>query len=263
MLRLQCGPYAMAICYGDDIYGILVAMFKHFLQEVDSVFARDPAARSRLEIILCYPGLHAVLIYRLTHWLWQRRLKLIARLLSYLARILTGVDIHPGARIGRRLFIDHGFGVVIGETATIGDDVTIYHDVTLGGVTPQDDAKGALRHPQIGNGVIIGAGAHLLGPIRIGENARVGSNAVVIGDVAAGDVVVGVPAHPVRKKGKPAPPVEETHFDAYGLPPGQDGDPVLAAVEKLAAEVTSLRARVDEMEARDRGIEQTAEKWDK
>src|SRR5690606_11617259 len=135
-----------------------MTFFKRIVNDIDSVFARDPAARSRLEIVLCYPGLHAILAYRLTHWLWKKDWKLLARFISQTARWLTGIEIHPGARIGKHLFIDHGMGVVIGETAYIGDDVTIYHGVTLGGVSPGDSQRGSLRHPQVGDGVIIGSG---------------------------------------------------------------------------------------------------------
>lgn len=221
-------------------------VFKRIVNEIDSVFARDPAARSRLEVIFCYPGLHAVLIYRLTHWLWQRNIKFIARFLSYLARIFTGIEIHPGASIGQRLFIDHGFGVVIGETAMIGDDVTIYHDVTLGGTSL---VKGR-RHPQVGNGVIIGAGAQLLGPIEVGENARIGSNAVVITNVPAGTTMVGVPARPAKVKAG-----EDALFEAYGTPQDTHTYPTLAAIERLTEEMDSLKARVAEMSAKLRKAE--------
>lgn len=227
--------------------------FKEIVNGIDSVFARDPAARSRLEVVLCYPGVHAVAVWHVTHWLWKHELKLVARLLTYLARTITGIEIHPGAQIGRRLFIDHGFGVVIGETAMIGDDVTIYHDVTLGGVAPGDSAKGSLRHPQVGNGVIIGSGAQLLGPIKIGNNARIGSNAVVICDVAAGDIVVGVPAHPVGEK-LAFSDKKAKLFEAYGLHGGTN-DPVMAALE-------ALNQRVAELEAQQSGIEKTAKEWE-
>ncbi len=227
------------------------------IEEVDSVFARDPAARSRIEVLLCYPGLHALIIYRLTHLLWNMGAKLPARFLAYMARILTGIEIHPGARIGRRLFIDHGFGVVIGETATIGDDVTIYHDVTLGGVSPGNDAKGSLRHPQLGNNIIIGAGAQLLGPIRIGNGARIGSNAVVIADVPEAAIMVGVPARPVHTTSPPSPP----HFEAYATPQDTKMYPTLDALQRMEQEIRNLSNRIEELEADRTGIERTAQGW--
>lgn len=202
---------------------------------------RDPAARSRWEVIMLYSGVHAVLYYRLAHWLWKRKWYFLARFISQFARFLTGIEIHPGAEIGRRLFIDHGFGVVIGETATIGDDVTIYHGVTLGGVS----FSGGVRHPQIGDNVIIGAGAQLLGPIQVGDNARIGSNAVVVSNVDIATTVVGIPARPVKAKVTPiSTEVAEQAFDAYGTPRGGIQDPV----ETIVSEVERLKHRVDELE---------------
>ncbi|MGB9592468.1 MAG: serine O-acetyltransferase, partial [Candidatus Kryptoniota bacterium] len=157
--------------------------------DIQSVFERDPAARNVLEVLLCYPGLHAVWGHRISHWLWNHRLKLLARWVSQLMRGLTGIEIHPGAKIGKRLFIDHGMGVVIGETAEIGDNVTLYHGVTLGGTSLN---KGK-RHPTLGNHVVVGAGAKILGAITIGEKSRIGANAVVVKDVPPNSVVVGVP----------------------------------------------------------------------
>jgi serine O-acetyltransferase len=158
-------------------------------EDVDAAVARDPAVRSRSEVVLGYPGLHAIWAYRLHHAVWMRGHRLAARLISQWARAVTGVEIHPGARIGRRFFIDHGMGVVIGETAEIGDDVMIYHDVTLGGRS----LKRTKRHPTIGDGVVIGAGARVLGPVLVGAGAQIGANAVVVRDVPAGAIVVGVP----------------------------------------------------------------------
>jgi len=225
-------------------------MFNRLKEDIDSVFARDPAARHTLEVLFCYPGLHAILMHRATHFLWKTDLKFIARFLSMMSRLLTGVEIHPGATIGRRFFIDHGMGVVIGETAKIGNDVTIYHDVTLGG-TSWD--KG-IRHPQIGNGVIIGAGAQLLGPIHIGDNARIGSNAVVVKDVAAGETVVGVPAHVVEQKVVPL----EQKFDAYATST-EAPDPVM---DELHKELKALKARVQELEAQNAEGAATAKGWE-
>src|SRR6476659_2270485 len=165
-------------------------LLKNLREQIDATLARDPAARSRLEVVLCYPGFHALLFHRLAHWLWERGWLLAGRFVSHIARVLTGIEIHPGARIGKRLFIDHGMGVVIGETAEIGDDCTLYHGVTLGG-TSWNKGK---RHPTLGNGVVIGAGAKILGPLLIGDNAKIGSNAVVVRDVPPGATAVGIPA---------------------------------------------------------------------
>ena len=163
-------------------------MTNPFFEEVDSIIARDPAARNRLEVVLCYPGLHAVWLHRVAHFLWQANLKLIARLWSMLARWLTGIEIHPGVKIGRRVFLDHGLGIVIGETTVIGDDCTIYQGVTLGGTSLY---KGAKRHPTLGKGVVVSAGAKVLGGFTVGDGARIGSNAVVLKEIPAGATAVG------------------------------------------------------------------------
>ncbi len=231
-------------------------MFNKIIKDVDSVFGRDPAARSRLEIILCYPGVHALLMHRLAHWLWGKNFKLMGRVLAYFSRFITGIEIHPGASIGERFFIDHGMGVVIGETATIGNDVTIYHDVTLGGTSL---IKG-IRHPQIGNNVIIGAGAQLLGPIYVGDNARVGSNAVVVKDIEAGATVVGIPARPVAEKTENGK--ENKQFNAYGAADSQGKDPILLMLEQLQSDVTRLQKRVNELEAQDETLAGSASKWE-
>src|SRR3990172_1543334 len=165
-------------------------MFSRIREEIAVVFERDPAARNSWEVITCYPGFHALLVHRLGHRLWGMRLRWLARLVSHLGRWLTGIEIHPGAQIGRRFFIDHGMGVVIGETAQIGDDCTLYHGVTLGGTSW---SKGK-RHPTLANNVVIGAGAKILGPIVVGDGARIGSNAVVVKDVPPGATAVGIPA---------------------------------------------------------------------
>lgn len=222
-------------------------MFKRFLSEIDSFFVRDPAAHSRSEIILLYPGVHALVLYRVAHFFWKRDWKLIGRFVSQFARFMTGIEIHPGAVIGKNLFIDHGMGVVIGETAVIGDNVTIYHGVTLGGVSLE---KGP-RHPHVGNDVIIGAGAQLLGPIKIGDNARIGSNAVVVSDVAEGDTMVGIPARAVKLKvicisdevagGE--------NFEAYGEPRGGIEDPTQHNIETLLKEMKRLQRRVEDLES--------------
>ena len=231
-------------------------MFKKIIKDIDSVFARDPAARSRLEIILCYPGVHALILHRASHWLWQRNFKLIGRMLAYFSRFLTGIEIHPGATIGERFFIDHGMGVVIGETATIGNDVTIYHHVTLGGTSLN---KG-IRHPQVGNDVIIGAGAQLLGPIHIGNNARVGSNAVVVKDVDPDTTVVGIPARPVAEK--TANILGEKGFEAYGASQTQEKDPLLVLLEELSGDLLKLKSRVEELESENDALAGSARKWE-
>jgi len=193
-------------------------MFKNLREYLNSVFQRDPAARSVLEVITAYPGVHALVIHRLAHLLWNWHLKWLARMLSLLARWVTGIEIHPGAKIGRRFFIDHGMGVVIGETATIGDDCTLYHGVTLGGTTWRKEK----RHPSLGNNVVVGAGAKILGPINVGDGARVGSNSVVVRDVPAGATVIGIPGRIIgAEKDTSKSPHREAMakkigFDAYG-----------------------------------------------
>jgi len=192
---------------------------------VSIVFERDPAARHAFEVLTTYPGVHAILLYRLSHACWKVGLKWIARVISYFSRWVTGVEIHPGAKLGHRLFIDHGMGVVIGETAEVGDDCTLYHGVTLGG-TSWNKGK---RHPTLGNNVVIGAGAKVLGPITVADGARIGSNSVVVKDVEQGSTMVGLPAHAVgsaeynRVNGR---------FDAYGHQPSTD-DPVAVAIHGL------------------------------
>jgi serine O-acetyltransferase len=217
-------------------------IFKRLREDVDAILARDPAARSRLEVVLCYPGLHALIFHRWAHTAWTADLRVLGRFLSHLGRWLTGIEIHPGAKLGHRVFIDHGMGVVIGETAEIGDDVTLYQDVTLGG-TSLEQTK---RHPTLGNGVIVGAGAQILGPITIGDGARVGSNAVVLKNVAPGATVVGIPAKPVVQVIQPKR--QPAEFCAYA----QDAelpDPVARAIDGLCSDLTALRARVVELEA--------------
>lgn len=217
-------------------------MFKTLREDVEAVFQRDPAARSRLEVILCYPGLHALVFHRLAHWLWRRDWKLIGRFVSQIGRFLTGIEIHPGAVIGRRFFIDHGMGVVIGETAEIGDDVTLYQGVTLGGVS-LDPGK---RHPTLGAGVVVGAGAAVLGPFTVGEGARIGSNAVVVREVPPGVTVVGIPARPAG----PRPTGDEAFcFSPYGATPGSAGlDPTARTLERVLERLRELEERVGETE---------------
>ena len=207
-------------------------MFSNLHNYVQSVFRRDPAARSTWEVLTAYPGVHALALHRVAHWLWRMRLKWIARMLSQLSRLLTGIEIHPAAKIGRSLFIDHGMGVVIGETAEIGDDCTLYHGVTLGGTTWRKEK----RHPTLGNNVVVGAGATILGPIVVGDNARIGSNSVVTKNVPADATVVGIPGHIIPPAGRRGSQQEalakRIGFDAYGQPP-QMSDPVAHAINRV------------------------------
>jgi serine O-acetyltransferase len=222
-------------------------MFKNLREEIDSIIARDPAARSRMEVALAYPGFHAVLLHRMAHALWRREFRLLARFLSNIGRWVSGADIHPGAVIGRRFFMDHAVGIVIGETAEIGDDVTLYQNVTLGGVAPSIDSAAQVnrkRHPTIRSGVIIGSGAQILGPIAVGEGARIGANAVVVKDVPPGVTMVGTSARQL-------PPKECRHdFVAYGTPTGDLPDPVARALDSLAREVAGLNRRLAELESK-------------
>ncbi|MEY1662802.1 serine O-acetyltransferase [Isoalcanivorax beigongshangi] len=216
-------------------------MFEGVREDIRSVFDRDPAARNALEVLLTYPGLHALLLHRLAHWCWGRRLKLVARLVSTFSRWATGIEIHPGARIGRRFFIDHGMGVVIGETAEIGDDVTLYQGVTLGG-TSWNKGK---RHPTLGNNVVVGAGAKVLGPFTVGEGAKVGSNAVVTKAVPAGATVVGIPAKIVRGAPHPERVTEgDVEFEAYGVTSDMQ-DPTSQAIRALLNHMQAVDAKVD------------------
>jgi len=224
-------------------------MFKGLRAEIDATMARDPAARSRLEVVLCYPGFQALLFHRAGGWAWRHGWFLVGRFISHIGRILTGIDIHPGASIGQRFFIDHGLGVVIGETAEIGDDVTLYQGVTLGGVAPSvdsDSQRQQKRHPTLEDGVIVGSGAQILGPIVVGRCARVGANAVVTKDVGKCSTVVGIPARAVRRGATD----EAQPFVAYGTPTGDLPDPVARALDGLLDEVQTLRIRVTELESR-------------
>lgn len=206
-------------------------MLKQVKEDIKTIFERDPAAKSYLEVILCYPGLHAVICHRAAHYLHRRRVFLLARLLSQMSRFFTGVEIHPGASIGRRLFIDHGSGIVIGETAEVGDDVTLYQGVTLGG-TGKDKGK---RHPTIGHNVTIGSGAKILGPITIGHNAKIGAGAVVVRCIPPNSTAVGVPAHVVGREGIDDTYVDLNHTD---IP-----DP-------LEDEIKALERRIKDLECR-------------
>ena len=211
-------------------------MFKTIHDDVQSVLDRDPAARNVLEVLLCYPGLHAIWAHRLTHKLWNRGFKLIARGISQIMRGITGIEIHPGAKIGHNLFIDHGMGVVIGETAEVGDNVTLYHGVTLGG-TSLNKTK---RHPTIGNHVVIGAGAKVLGAITIGSNSRIGANAVVVKSTPPDSVIVGVPGQVVLREHPFHHPDEKVDLEHGSLP-----DTIGQTLAALIAHVNSLEQRVN------------------
>ncbi len=221
-----------------------MAWLRELREDVASVFERDPAARTTLEVVLTYPGIHALIWHRLAHALWRRRWLALARYVSATSRFLTGIEIHPGARIGRRFFIDHGMGVVIGETAEIGDDVTLYHGVTLGGTSWQPGK----RHPTLGHGVVVGAGAKVLGPIHVGDGAKIGSNAVVVKSVPAQATVVGNPGRIISK-------ADDRHrerldyarslgFHAYGVDAG-DPDPGAQAILSLLDHLQAVDKRMD------------------
>ena len=231
-----------------DIFTICeykTAMFSTIKEEIESIKRRDPAAKSALDVIFSYPGFHALLVYRFANFIWRSKLHFIARWISQMGRFLTGIEIHPGAKIGDNLFIDHGMGVVIGETSTIGDNVTIYHGVTLGGVSSTDE----IRHPQVGDNVIIGSGAQVLGPIDVGHGARIGSNAVVVKDVPAQATMVGVPARNVSKE---CAQHEEGEFTAYGVASDEVPDIVMKRFEEMAQ-------KIDELE---KDLAESAKKWE-
>lgn len=220
-------------------------MFKLLREDINTVFARDPAARSVFEVIFCYPGLHALWFHRSAHFLWQHKLRFLGRCLSHLSRFLTGVEIHPGAKIGRRFFLDHGMGVVIGETAEIGDNVLMYQGVVLGG-TSLEKKK---RHPTIENDVVIGAAAILLGPITVGEGARIGANSVVINSVPAGATVVGIPGRAVEDRREAISDLEH----------GKLPDPISDALKHIREQQSRLEQRMGELEGL-MGIEATSSK---
>ena len=216
-------------------------MFNALREDIRSIFDRDPAARTSWEVLTCYPGLHAIILHRLAHGLWVRGFYWFGRFISHCARFLTGIEIHPGATIGRRFFIDHGMGVVIGETAVIGDDVTLYHGVTLGG-TSWNKGK---RHPTLADGVVVGAGAQILGPITIGEGAKVGSNAVVVKDVPEGATAVGNPARIIdsAQAQKSEEKAGQMGFSAYALGDKQD-DPLAKAIHGLLDHAVETDRRI-------------------
>lgn len=214
-------------------------------EDVQTVFAKDPAARSVIEVLTCYPGLHAIWLHRVAHALWVRKFRFLARLLSHITRWLTGVEIHPGATIGRRVFIDHGMGVVIGETAEVGDDVLIYKGVVLGGVS----LERMKRHPTIGNGVVLGTDAIVLGPIEVGQNAQIGSGSVVVKPVPPCSTVVGVPGRVVKINGVACRLKPDLHHEQ--LP-----DMVVDTIDRLTQRITALEARLSDLESSESPVEE-------
>lgn len=225
----------------------LANLWKRAKEDITCVFERDPAARNWWEVVTAYPGVHAIWFHRMSHCLWRNRFYWLARFLSHIARWLTGIEIHPGANIGRRFFIDHGMGVVIGETAVIGDDCTLYHGVTLGGTS----WKKGKRHPTLGNSVVVGAGAKILGPIKVGSHARIGSNSVVLKDVPDRATVVGIPGHVVSADRKASAAQREAiasriGFDAYGMAPEMP-DPVAYAINHMLDHIQALDKQVEEL----------------
>jgi serine O-acetyltransferase len=221
----------------------MALMLRKLRADIACILDRDPAARSAWEVLTCYPGLHAIYIHRLAHWFWQRGLLWFGRFTSHVGRWLTGIEIHPGARIGSCVFIDHGMGVVIGETAEVGNGCTIYQGVMLGGTSLY---RGEKRHPTLGEGVVVGAGAKVLGGFKVGDGARIGSNAVVVKEVPPGVTVVGIPGRPVG----PQPVRDEAFcFSPYGATPGGSAiDPVARSLERLAERVRELEDRLGDVE---------------
>lgn len=215
-------------------------MLKHIHRDIQVIFERDPAARSTLEVLIAYPGLHALWFYRLAHWLWLRKWLVLGRFVSHMGRFFTGIEIHPGATIGEGFFVDHGMGVVIGETAEIGDNVTIYHGVTLGGVSWRKEK----RHPTIGNHVVIGAGAKVLGPITVGDHSRVGANSVVVKDVPAHSVVVGVPGRMRSRQGEAAD--DHRHED---LDHGRLHDTTMELLQQISLRLTAVEHELSSVDA--------------
>ena len=228
-------------------------MFRQLREDIASVFARDPAARSAWEVLTCYPGLHAVWIHRIAHWCWTHGLRWLGRFTSHLGRWLTGIEIHPAVVVGRRVFIDHGMGVVIGETAEVGDDCTIYQGVTLGGTSLY---RGTKRHPTLGKGVVVGAGAKVLGGFTVGDGANIGSNAVVVKEVPAGATVVGIPGRIVEESAQVR---EKERFAAYGVVPNQE-DPYAKTLQSLVDHAQELEQTVSALTEKMRRLEQAAER---
>lgn len=223
-----------------------MSLLKTIKEDIKVVFERDPAARSIIEVVLCYPGFHAILMHRIAHFFYQKKLFLIARIISQISRFFTGIEIHPGAKIGKGFFIDHGMGVVIGETTEIGDNVTLYQGVTLGG-TGKDKGK---RHPTLGNNIVVGAGAKVLGPIKIGDNSKIGAGAVVLKDVPPNSTVVGVPGKAVVRKKIDFAGTDFTKVDLnHHLLP----DPVADMMKSLQRKIEELEWKIAQLERRQEG----------
>jgi serine O-acetyltransferase len=219
-------------------------MFAQIKEDIDTILQRDPAARSRWEALTCYPGLHALILHRRAHWCWTHGFKWTGRFISHISRAMTGIEVHPGAVIGRRVFIDHGMGIVVGETVEIGDDCTIYQGVTLGGTSL---SKGAKRHPTLGKGVIISAGAKVLGSFTVGDGARVGSNAVLLQPVPPGATAVGIPARIITNGDKKHDANVQHAFQAYGITAGDD--PVSKAINQLTDHVEAQEKQIAQLYA--------------
>jgi serine O-acetyltransferase len=230
-------------------------MFRRLREDVASVFERDPAARSAWEVLTCYPGLHAIWFHRIAHWFWNLGLRWLGRFVSNIGRWLTGIEIHPATVIGRRVFIDHGMGVVMGETAEVGDDCTIYQGVTLGGTQLY---RGKKRHPTLGKGVVVGAGAKILGGFTVGDGAKIGSNAVVVKEVPAGATVVGVAGRILERD---ATEREKAQFSAYGVVQGAE-DPLAKTLQALVDHAQDLEQQVSALTERLRRLEQRDSKPD-
>jgi len=225
-------------------------MFKQLRDDIACILERDPAARTRWEVLTCYPGLHALYVHKLAHWFWIHGLRWLGRFTSQLGRWLTGIEIHPGAKVGRCVFIDHGMGVVIGETAEVGNGCTIYQGVTLGGTSLY---RGAKRHPTLGEGVVVGAGAKVLGGFKVGDGARIGSNAVVVKEVPAGATVVGIPGRMVEERAEKA-----ARFAAYAVVQEQD-DPYAKAIQTLVEHSQELERALAEVSEKLAQLERDAE----
>ncbi|PCI48471.1 MAG: serine O-acetyltransferase [Alphaproteobacteria bacterium] len=215
-------------------------MFDNIRHDIAVVLERDPAAKSKFDALISYPGVHALIYYRIAHWAWENGFYTLGRFISHMGRFLTGIEIHPGAKIGKGVFFDHGMGIVIGETAEVGDNVTLYQGVTLGGTS----LEGGKRHPTLESGVIVGAGAKIIGPILVGRNARVGSNAVVVKPVLENTTVIGIPAKVVQ----PPKNKNQKDFCAYGLSTDDLPDPIARSLEGIFDMVCSLKGRVEELE---------------
>ncbi len=219
-------------------------MFDNIRHDISVVMARDPAAKSKIDALISYPGVHALIYYRMGHWAWENGFTTLGRFISHVGRFLSGIEIHPAAKIGKGVFFDHGMGIVIGETAEVGDNVTLYQGVTLGGTSLEGDK----RHPTLDEGVIVGAGAKILGPIHVGRNARIGSNAVVVKSVMENTTVIGIPAKAVQPPIRKSDQKDNMDFCAYGMATDDVPDPIARSLEGMFDMVCGLKSRVEELE---------------